>query len=173
MNSSLNASCWGAHAAYGFFGPVHRFAWRPLPDFRRARNLGLSRLLGHQDRMYHIQEELLIRPGWAVNHVRINPLFRERPNQTMVPAQPFRLLRPLEECVSPSEQTFALNHRPHPIPRRQQRRMQRRSCFAPLQAGGRRRRCSEGRRSACHLLEDWPSRSHSWCMFLRSLAPCT
>ena len=36
------------------------------------------------------------------------PLFRERPNQTMVPARPFRLLRPLEECVSPSEQTYIL-----------------------------------------------------------------
>ena len=37
-----------------------------------------------------------------------DPLFRERPNQTMVPARPFRLLRPLEECVSPSEQTYIL-----------------------------------------------------------------
>ena len=29
-----------------------------------------------------------------------SPLFRERPNQTMVPAQPFRL-SPQDECVSP------------------------------------------------------------------------
>ncbi len=72
-------------------------------------------------------------------HKQRIPLFRERTNRTTVPARPFRLLRPLEECVSPSEQTFALNHRPHPTSRRQQRRRPRRNCCAPPQAGDRRR----------------------------------
>jgi hypothetical protein len=60
----------------------------------------------------HVVRDAGVGPVPSDKDLLVLPLFRERPNQTMVPAQPFRL-SPLEECVSPSEQTLLTTN---PIP---------------------------------------------------------